>query len=297
MHDNQPTARARHIGMELRRALVKAGLDGNQMAERFGCSPSKISRMLSGKRLPERAHVAAFLALCGVKSPRWDAILDLADDPYNPLWWRDYGVPVPTRVPERDEIEADASAIVCYGDTLVPDLVRTTEYTRALLGAIPGVPDGEIEDRVAETVRRQAILERPAPPELRGQVEPPARPELVIYLAEYVLTRTGAGDDVMSDQAHHLLRMALRPDVDVRVIPDGRHTAGTKPFTLFRFPDFAPVVYIEHPTSVAYLEKPETVAAYQQAVRTLNQAALDTASTRHRLAEIGRRGTRTAEER
>jgi len=142
---------------------------------------------------------------------------------------------------------------------------------------------------VAETLRRQEILERPAPAELRDEIDTLARPELVIYLNEHVLTRTGAGDDIMSDQAHHLLRMALRPDIHVRVIPDACHTGDKKPFMLFRFPTFPPVVYIEHPTSAAYLERPETVAAYEQVLSALNQAALDAVSTRHWLAEIGQR--------
>lgn len=289
MYDHVPTVRARHLGMELRRALDNAGLTGGQLAELFGCSDSKISRMLSGKRLAPRTDIVALLALCGVKAPLWDAVLDLADDPYNPVWWQDYGVAVPTRVPPRDEIEASASMIACYDDTLVPDLLRTTDYARAVLRAVAALSDDEIEERVAETLRRQRILKRSVPSERRTAFDEPARPELVVYLDEYALTRTGAGDDIMSDQVHHLLHSALQPGIHVRVIPNGHQFGATKPFTLFRFPDFEPVVYIEHPTSVAYLEKTETVVAYGQLVDALDKAALDTKSTRAWLAEIGRR--------
>ena len=277
MYDHTPTVRARTLGLELRRALDEAGLNGSQIAERLGCSPSKVSRMLSGKRHANPTHVAAFLALCGVKSPDWDAVLELADDVYNPVWWQDFGSGVPTRIPARDEIEASATKIVCYGNAHVPDLLHTPDYTRAVLRVVPAIPDDELEDRTADTVRRQEILERHVPP------------ELVVYLDEHVLTRTGAGDDIMSDQAHHLLRMALRPDIQVRVIPEACRVGDVKPFTLFRFEDCPPVVCVEHPTSVAYLEKPATIATYETVLVALRQAALDATTTRDWLAELGRR--------
>jgi transcriptional regulator with XRE-family HTH domain len=277
MYDHTPTVRARALGLELQRALDDAGLNGSQIAERLGCSPSKVSRMLSGKRHANRTHVAAFLALCGVKSPQWDPVLELTDDVYNPVWWQDFGSGVPTRIPARDELEASASKIVCYGNALVPDLLHTPGYTRAVLGVVPAISDDDLEDRTADTVRRQEILERPAPP------------ELVVYLDEHVLTRTGAGDDIMSDQAHHLLRLALRPEIQVRAISADRPVGDVKPFTLFRFGDYPPVVLVEYPTSVAYLENPATIATYETVLVALRQAALDTTSTRDWLAELGRR--------
>ena len=254
MYDQLTTVRARHLGMELRRALEASGMSGNQLAQLAGCSPSTISRMLSGKRQPSRPFIAAFLALCGMKVSQWNALLELADDVYNPIWWHDFGTTVPTKAPPRDEIEASASTIACYGNALVPDLLRTPDYTRALLRLDLAISEEEIEDRVTKTARRQEILEGRVAPELRGVIDVPIRPKLEVYLDERVLTCTGAGDDIMSDQAHHLLRMALRPDIHIHVIHDSCSVGAPKPFTLLRFPAFPPVVYLEHSTVVAYLE-------------------------------------------
>lgn len=277
MFDQVPTVRARHLGASLQRVMEDAGLNASQMAEKLGWSASKVSRLLSGKRGSAPAQIAAFLALCGIKTPQWNTYLALAEDPDNPVWWQDYGATVPSRVPPRDDLEATASTIVCYATMLVPDLLRTTEYTRTVLQAGNNTTDGEIDERVAETMRRQKLLDHSA------------HPELVVYLDEHVLTRTGAGNSIMSDQAHHLLRMALWPDIHVRVVPDGRHTAMAQPFTLYQFPALAPVVFLEFPTSVAYLEKPNTLATYQKVVSVLDAAALDRTGTREWLAEIGRR--------
>lgn len=69
MRDREPTMRSRELGGKLRRAMVRAGLDGRQAAHLLGWSEGKVSRLLSGKRGGGELDVAAFLAVCRVKGP------------------------------------------------------------------------------------------------------------------------------------------------------------------------------------------------------------------------------------
>jgi transcriptional regulator with XRE-family HTH domain len=277
MHDHVPTLRARHLGRLLQDALTEAGVSASHVAERLGWSPSKISRILSGKRRAAPAHITAILALCGVKAHRWDAYLALAVEPDNQVWWQDHGGALPVRLPARDDIEDAATTIACYANGIVPDLLTVERYRRAVLRSVHTGPDDDVEGRIADTSRRKRILDRPSPP------------HVVVYLDEYALTRTGAGDDIMREQIHHLLRMAIRPTVQLRIVPADAATGDIKPFTLFRFADFPTVVFLEFPTSVAFLERAASVATYDEVLTTLGRTALDETATRARLADLGRR--------
>jgi transcriptional regulator with XRE-family HTH domain len=274
MLDHIPTVRARHLGRELSQVVEKTGRTDAEMASLLAWSPSKLSRLLSGKRMASPVDIATLLGLCGVAGRRRDELLKLAEDVYAPTWWQDYGDRPPIHRQTLTDNEAIATAIISYHNTLVPDLLQTPAYTRALLRALPNIPAEEVDDRVTDTMARQQILERTHPPVLR------------VFLDAYVLTRTGGGDEVMSDQAHHLLRMAVRPGIELRVIlePDGIRNA--TPFTLLEFAALPTVTYLEQPTSAAFLEADETTTAYEHVVAELDQRALSEVDTRTWVADI-----------
>jgi hypothetical protein len=102
----------------------------------------------------------------------------------------------------------------------------------------------------------------------------------------------------MSEQVHHLLQMAVRPYVEIRVIPDaiGYH-GGWMPFHLMDFTELNPVVYVENLNSTAFLEQQETIAGYRRIVADLDRVALDEGQSRAWLAELARTLGRSQEER
>lgn len=277
MRDHVPSVRSRQLGQELLRAIQAIGCNATEMAGMLAWSPSKMSRLLSGKRVSSQVDIAAVLALCGVVGARRDEVLALAEDPYTRTWWQDYGARLPIRQRTLTDNEDLASVITSFDPAYVPDLLQTPNYARALLRALETVPDEEIEERVAELERRQLALDRPGPPQVR------------VFLDEYVLTRTGGGDDVMSEQAHHLLRLAVRPTVRLRVVPESTGIRDAKPFTLLEFAELPPVVYVESPTSAAFLERDDTVAAYRRELAELDRLALDELSSAHWLASLAER--------
>jgi hypothetical protein len=117
-----------------------------------------------------------------------------------------------------------------------------------------------------------------------------------VYLAEYALTRTGAGEAAMSEQAHHLLELAEQAKVSIRIVPDDE-VRDIGPFTLLEFAAHQPTICLEHLTTTAFLERPETIATYRTAITGLDHAALDEPGSRARIADIAtrrKRGSRPA---
>ncbi|MGB6162117.1 MAG: helix-turn-helix transcriptional regulator [Pseudonocardiaceae bacterium] len=97
MRDREPTVRSRELGEGLRRVLEQARLTGQQAAHLLGCSPSRVSRLLSGKRGGSEVDVAAFLGVCRFKGPERDRLLALCRAQHTPGWLQQHGNRHPSR--------------------------------------------------------------------------------------------------------------------------------------------------------------------------------------------------------
>ncbi len=147
---------------------------------------------------------------------------------------------------------------------LVPGLLQTGDYARALLREAGRVPDDEIEDRVAARLARQSLFSR----------EWPAR--FTFYLHEFVLRLPIGGPVVMAEQLRRLRWMSQRPYVTLRVVPAalGGHAATGGSFELLEFAEFEPVAYLDSETSYLFLEMPAEIAAYRSILAALAGSAL-----------------------
>jgi transcriptional regulator with XRE-family HTH domain len=274
MRDLEPTIRSRELGLALHRAAQAKGLRGTDVAEQLGWSHSRVSRIYSGKRgSHNRDDIIALLAICGITGPKRDELLELSSHAYEEGWWRQYGDRLPPELCTLCDYEDAAIAITNFETAVVPGLLQTPGYMRALMHQTPAIPPEEIELRIEARRNRQRIFNRVNP----------AR--FVFYLDEYALLRTGPGGELMSEQLHHLLRMAIRPYVEIRIIPDsaGFH-AGRYPFILMRFTEFSPIVHIENQTSVLFLEGKGPISGYRRIVADLDSVALDEQRSREALA-------------
>lgn len=275
MFDLEPTVKSRELGRALARAAAAKGLNGRQIALLLKWSPSRISRLYSGKRGARLVDIAAFLAIVGITGPKRDELLDLAKDAYDLGWWQQFGDRLPERHLTLAAHEDVAVAMTDFQNVLVPGLLQTESYMRALMTSSPIIPDEEIEERVEMRLKRQEIFDRDDPATFQ------------FFLDEYVLSRTGFGRQIMSDQVHHLLRMAVRPRVGIRVIPDaaGIH-GGWYPFKLMDFPENNPVVFLENMTCTVFQERQDTIESYRRIAADLDRVALDEGQSRAWLATV-----------
>ena len=133
MHDREPTIRSRELGDGLRKAMEYAGYSASGMARELDWSPSRVSRLLSGKRGGSGFDVAAFLAVCGVKGRERARLMALIVDHERPGWHQQHGSTLPKQVRTLIDHEKKAAAISEYQGTLVPGLLQTGDYARAVM--------------------------------------------------------------------------------------------------------------------------------------------------------------------
>ncbi len=272
----EPTIRSRELGEGLRQAMQQAGLTGKQAAQMLDVTPSYVSMLLSGKRGASEVDIAAFLGVCRVKGPERDRLLALCREQDTPGWFQQHGSRMPKQLVTLIDHENNAVAISVFEATLVPGLLQTGEYARAVISRIANVPPDEVDDRVAARLARQSLLSR----------DRPAR--FAFYLHESVLRTPVGGPAVMAEQLRHLRRMSVRPYLTLRVVPVvlGAHAAMAGAFWLMEFAEFKPVAYLESETSSLFLEKSEEIQAYRRILAALAETALGEGQSRELIAAL-----------
>ena len=266
MTTRTPTGRRRRLGAELRRLREEAELTIDRVAEALECSQSKISRIETGQVSATPRDVRDMLALYRVSEADREAIVQIAREARQRGWWQKF-VDVPDGVPAYVGLEAAATSIDVYMSLIVPALLQTADYARAVIGAVrPDLPAAEIDRRVELRLHRQALLDQERPPTLR------------VLLDDTVLRRPVGGPAVMADQRRRLLEDADRPAVTLRVLPTdaGAHAGMDGPFTIFGFPAAAErdVVALDSAADALYLENPDDLRRYRRVFELLLPAAL-----------------------
>jgi transcriptional regulator with XRE-family HTH domain len=278
MSNPRPTVRARELGLALRRAAEAAGMTNRKLAKLLGWSDSRVSRIYTGTRGISVPDLVAVLAVCGIKGPAKQNLIQLAAHAHEPGWWQDYDDRLPATLCTLIDYEDAAIAITSFETMVIPGLLQVPAYAEALMRASVTIPTTEIPERVEARERRKGIFDPLHPPAFR------------FFVDEYVLRRTGLSREIMSAQLHHMLRMAVRPNVQIRVIPEavGFH-AGRRQFQLMEFTELHPVVHVECDTSVLFLERKPTTAAYRRMVDGLASVALPEEESREWIAGLATR--------
>ncbi|MGP4114422.1 helix-turn-helix domain-containing protein [Streptomyces sp. 4N509B] len=265
--DRHPSARARRLGSMLRRLRTTAGYDQESAAEAVDCSVAKISRIESGAVKARVGDVRILLDLYGEQDPerrRW--LEKLARDSRKRGWWLDYETNAMTQIGDFISMEADATFIRSWQLALIPGLLQTADYTRALMRANPAALPNEIaEEGVKVRQERRRAVE-----------ESGIRFAAVIW--EPAITSLMTDPRVHYDQLLHLRRIAEHPSTTIQVLPLTEWAAArvAPPFTAFSFGhDHAPeVVSTDTFSNTAMIEDPSEVANYAHAFDSLRSSAL-----------------------
>ena len=263
-----PTVLRMILGRQLQALREKAGLSYEEAGQAIYSSEWTIRRMERAEGGLKALTVKSLLTAYGVTDAgEVDAFLALARDASKPGWWHRYDDVLPSWFRVAIGLEESAALIRAYEPQIVPGLLQTQDYIRAITAtSFPSAPQADTERRVALRLARQDLLRRPAPPEYR------------VVLDETVLRRPIGDRTVMRGQIQHLIEAAARPNVTIQVLPlrAGWDPAMYGMFNIFCFPDgtLPDVVYSEALTSAYYLNKPEETAQYCEALdRMCAQAA------------------------
>jgi transcriptional regulator with XRE-family HTH domain len=269
-----PTPVRMLVGAQLRRLREACGISRAAAGEAIRASASKISRLEQGRAGFKQRDVADLLALYGVHDAAdRQAMLDLVKQDTMPGWWTDYADVVPSRFEPFLGLELAASVIRCYEVQVLPGLLQTEDYARAVIRlAHHGDSDARIQRRTSLRMHRQRILARPDPPQLWAVIDETA-----------LRNAFGGEPSIHQAQLEHLLEVIELPHVTVQVIPLG--TVGDielgEPITILRFPQdqLADIVYVRHLTRALYLDKATEVARYWDLMNRLSLYAESAAAT------------------
>jgi transcriptional regulator with XRE-family HTH domain len=279
-----PAVRRRKLGAELRRQRDIAGLTSGEAARRVGWHQSKVSRIETGRTGVKASDVARLLDAYGVRDRELRALLEaLSGSDANGgqrAWWHAYRELLPAAYRDFISLEAEAVRARTLETTVVPGLLQTARYARAVTrAALAELPQQRVDELVEVRIARQDVL--------RG--EPPL--ELHAVLDEAVLRRQAGGPGVMAEQLRHLVEVGSLPHVRLQVLPfsSGVHIGITGPFVIFSFPLIADldVVVLDHLTSSLYLERKEDLRAYSDAFDMLRGRALSCDDSLAFIAALG----------
>lgn len=260
---NGPIVRRVVLGTQLRRLREESGISRADAGYSIRASDSKISRLELGRVSFKERDVADLLTLYGVTAETDRApLLELARQANEPGWWHGYSDVMPGWFQPYLDLEGAAMLIRTYELQVIPGLLQTEDYARAVFTRGPRGGDTDVvERRVRARMNRQAILTRPNPPRIWAVID------------EAALRRTVGAPAVMRSQLEHLIALGERANITLQVIPlhAGGHAAEGGSFSILRFgeADVADVVYVEHLTGAIYLERPEDVARYMHTMDTL----------------------------
>lgn len=277
-----PAVRRRKLGAELRALRARAGLTSGEAARLVGWHQSKVSRIETGASGAKPSDVRLLLDAYGVEDDELrDLLLVLAGSQVagREHWWHAYRGVLPPTYRDFISLESQASAMRTLETSVVPGLLQTPEYARAVTRAAVGAVDEERLDTLVEVrLARQDVL--------RG--DPPLR--LSAVLDEAVLRREVGGPEVMTRQLRRLTEAARLPQVRLQVLPfaAGAHIGITGPFVIFSFPSTSDldVVVLDHLTSSLYLERKEDLRAYAEAFNSLRIHALSPEDSLDFIAEL-----------
>lgn len=271
MSDKSPTVRRRRLAAELRRLREAAGLTHEDVAGQLDWHRSKVGRIESAQfvRL-STLDLRGMLDLYGVTDERQRATLTaLAKEARQRDWWHTYSDMLPNPHSTFIGLEAETSSIQAYQAQVIPALLQTEDYTRAIVRATRMITrdTDEIERFVEVSKARQK----------RRLYQEPAI-KLWVVLDEAVLRRRVGGAAVLAAQLKHLVDSAELPHVTLQMLPDeaGEHAALEGSFAILGFPEPTDpdVVYLGTATGGVYVEKLEDIERYAAVFDHVRAAAL-----------------------
>jgi len=274
----RPEIAARLLGEALRQARKERHLPLRDVAPVIRGSVSKLSRLERGESPPKDRDVhdlMAFYQLSGERAHEIEGLLQQAKDN---AWWQQYGDVTPNWLKRLIGLESGATRIYCYENHVVPGLLQTSDYTRALVSnGLPGASREDVERRVRLRLERQRVV--------RGS----HRPDIIAMLDEGILLRPVGGPAVMSRQLSHLIELSCREGINIRILPFecSASVAPSYPITHLTFGDGGPseLVYVELIDSAMYLSRGAEVEQYRQVLLNLLGASARMKDSRARLEE------------
>ncbi|GAA0387496.1 helix-turn-helix transcriptional regulator [Streptomyces luteireticuli] len=250
---SQPPMAWRLCGNQIKLWRQDAGVSRDELGREAGYCEETIRAMEQGRRRPTQRLLDIADEMCGARGKLRAASAYLQPEK------------VPARAHLFFDAEARAIAQCQYQTVVVPGILQTEEYARAVLsGRCPPVDDETVEKRLEVRMRRQERLANTT-----------VLFSFVLY--EAVLHTGVGGPDVMKGQLRHLLEAGARRNVSIQVLLAEHSSYGwlDGPFTLFETDERAQLAHVEAPGMSHMFEDREDVNTFLHQYGMLREQALN----------------------
>jgi transcriptional regulator with XRE-family HTH domain len=267
------SADARELGAGLRRLRAERGLTTRELGSRIGLSSANFTHWETGERLIREDHLVNILDVLEPDDDERERLLGLHRRAGGPGALVAGTPSIGEQLVQLIQYEQIATRLIDVAPLMIPGLLQTAEYARATFAEL-----SDVDTRVALRIGRQQIITRTRQPV-----------DLVAYIDSEALVRPIAPSDIMVDQWRHLLEMAQRPNIDIRLVSSmgaGYNPLLAGPFMWIEFPSAAPIIHLEHYRASAFLWEQADVLAFSTAVEKISAKAMTSAATAEVIASI-----------
>jgi DNA-binding XRE family transcriptional regulator len=247
---------------EVKRLRGNTGTTQERLAEAINYASSTVAAIETCRLLPSEDLARGLDKVFGTDG-HFGRLQELVEETSVLPWFR-----------ERVEVERQASEIREYESHMVPGLLQTERYMRAVVRAgRPVLSPDDIERAVALRLSRQEILAQEQRPPTSQMYEP----RFWFIIDQSVLHRIVSTPEVMAEQRDHLAVVAQQPNITIQVMPytQGVTCANGRAFTILVTRKFGTVVYLEDVLSARYAKGMDEVSRYVLMLDYLRAAALD----------------------
>jgi transcriptional regulator with XRE-family HTH domain len=226
------------------------------LGERVKVTDSAVAAWESGRNIPDPKTLASVERILGTDGMLQDIVENMVT-----------GEKPQEYLGKWAHVEREATLLLRFSFDVLPGLLQTEEYARAIL---------RDDDQVKTRVERQAVLAKDD------------SPILVALIDESVLRRNVGGPSVMKDQLDHLVEMARHEHVIIQVIklssPIGAHFTGS--FSLASYNGETEVAYMDDAISGDVVENADEVSRLRRMFEILRKHALSEQESLRLIKEI-----------
>ncbi|MDX3850856.1 helix-turn-helix transcriptional regulator [Streptomyces sp. AK02-01A] len=244
----------RAFGAVVKAFRKRAGLTQEELAPLVRYAPHTVASIEQGRRFPPRD----FVERAEVELDAFDALREaakhLSRNPGLAAWFRQWA-----------KLEETAISLYTYECRVIPGLLQTEAYARAVMMSVPPLPSEErLEQRIAARLDRQALLRR-------------TEPIAVSFIFEQALLerRTG-GVEITKQLIDNTLVCAELFNVQLQIMPltQPDHAGFDGPMRLLETPDHQWLGYSEGQQYGQLISGPKELSLMQQRYARLRTQAL-----------------------
>ena len=237
-----------------------AGLTQRALADEVAVDEETIASVEQGRRTLKPDLAAQLDELLDTKGALSVALENMPEIDLFPRWAEEY-----------IDLEREALALSWYDNQVLPGLLQTPAYARAVfLNEVPALREEEIEQRVTARMERQEIIHRRVPPTIS------------FIISEVIVLDHLGGDEVHAEQVNRLCEWSDLPGVTLQIMPVGRdfHAGLSGPFTVIETQDHQRVAYTEGQRQGRLIADPDEVSVLERKYAMLRTQALNPLETK-----------------